>query len=155
MRSSSNPFQRRLTRSVAALIAAAAVLSMPLAPSVQAAPVVVRSVDLDTVQISFRERGAGRPVLFVHALLLDSRLWLDQLNGVCDQRRCLAPDFSGHGGSSPLTATKVDSRRYAAELLSRFVSAVHLAFFLSSPSGPLLYQISDLRRKKWRHACSN
>lgn len=117
MKSALNPLQRRLARRVGALIAAAAVLSIPLAPPVLAAPVVVRSVDLDTVQISFRERGAGRPVLFVHALLLDSRLWLDQLNGVCDKRRCLAPDFSGHGGSSPLTATKVDSRRYAAELL--------------------------------------
>jgi hypothetical protein len=33
--------------------------------------------------------------------------------------------------------------RYAAELLSRFVSAVHLALFLSSPSGPLV--VSDFR----------
>ncbi|NBX41229.1 MAG: hypothetical protein EBR15_07410, partial [Gammaproteobacteria bacterium] len=67
------------------------------------APVVQRSVDLDRVQISYRERGQGRPVVFVHALLLDSRLWLDQLDGLCESRRCLAPDFSGHGYSSPST----------------------------------------------------
>lgn len=85
-----------------------------------AAPVALRSVDLSRVQVAYRERGAGRPVVFVHALLLDSRLWLDQLEALCSTRRCLAPDFSGHGGSSPTTASKVDSQRYAAELLEFF-----------------------------------
>lgn len=85
--------------------------------SVAAAPIVLRSVDLERVQVAYRERGAGRPVVFVHALLLDSRLWLDQLEALCATRRCLAPDFSGHGFSSPNTASKVESQRYAAELL--------------------------------------
>lgn len=91
-------------------------LAVSTSPTV-AAPVALRSVDLSRVQLSYRERGTGRPVVFVHALLLDSRLWLDQLEALCSSRRCLAPDFSGHGGSSPTTASKVDSQRYAAELL--------------------------------------
>ena len=85
--------------------------------SLTAAPTVLRSVDLERVQVAYRERGAGRPVVFVHALLLDSRLWLDQMEALCVTRRCLAPDFSGHGFSSPNTASKVDSPRYADELL--------------------------------------
>ncbi len=111
-----NHTSRAIAALPALLLGAAAFLGFAAVPAL-AAPAVVRSVDLDTVQIAYRERGTGRPVLFVHALLLDSRLWLDQLNGVCTTRRCLAPDFSGHGGSTPLTASKVDSRRYASELL--------------------------------------
>lgn len=88
-----------------------------------AAPVAQRVVDLPDVQIAYRERGQGRPVVFLHALLTDSRLWLDQLNELCEQRRCLAPDFSGHGFSSPLTQSKVDSRRYAREFMA-FLDAV-------------------------------
>lgn len=83
-----------------------------------AASIAQRSVELDRAQISYRERGQGRPVVFVHALLLDSRLWLDQLDGVCETRRCLAPDLSGHGFSSPSTQTKIDMQRYADELLA-------------------------------------
>lgn len=83
-----------------------------------AAPTRQRVVDLPDVQIAYRERGEGRPVVFLHALLTDSRLWLDQLDELCVQRRCLAPDFSGHGDSSPLTQSKVDSRRYAREFLA-------------------------------------
>ena len=83
-----------------------------------AAPITQRSVELERAQISYRERGQGRPVVFVHALLLDSRLWLDQLDGVCDTRRCLAPDLSGHGYSSPSTQTKIDMQRYADELVA-------------------------------------
>ncbi|MEZ5459268.1 MAG: alpha/beta hydrolase [Steroidobacteraceae bacterium] len=53
----------------------------------------------------------------MHALLIDSRLWLDQLDGLCETRRCLAPDFSGFGFSSPLRGDKVDHDGYADELL--------------------------------------
>jgi len=50
--------------------------------SVTAAPIALRSVDLERVQVAYRERGEGRPVVFVHALLLDSRLWLDQMEAL-------------------------------------------------------------------------
>ncbi len=83
----------------------------------QAAPTVQRTIELNDTVLSYREHGEGPPVIFVHALLLDSRLWVDQLNEICAQRRCLAPDLSGHGGSSPLLATQVDQAKYAAELL--------------------------------------
>lgn len=105
-----------LRNSCAAVLALAGLHLCGVSPAA-AAPVVQRVADLNNVQISYRERGKGRPVLFVHALLLDSRLWTDQLNALCETRRCLAPDFSGHGNSSHVTATKVDSRKYAAELL--------------------------------------
>ena len=83
----------------------------------QAAPTVQRTIELNNTVLSYREHGDGPPVVFVHALLLDSRLWVDQLNEICARRRCLAPDLSGHGDSSPLLTTTVDQAKYAAELL--------------------------------------
>lgn len=83
----------------------------------QAAPTVQRTIELNNTVLSYREHGDGPPVVFVHALLLDSRLWVDQLNEICAQRRCLAPDLSGHGDSSPLLTTQVDQAKYADELL--------------------------------------
>jgi len=111
------------------------------------APVVQRSVDLDRVQIPYRERGQGRPVVFVHALLLDSRLWLDQLDGLCESRRCLAPDFSGHGYSSPSTQSKIDMQRYADELLA-FLDAtkVREADFVGLSAGGNIVAIACARQ---------
>lgn len=104
---------RRAWMAMIGVLLAITAATMPVA----AAPITLRSTDLTKVQMAHRERGAGRPVVFVHALLLDSRLWLDQLDALCDTRRCLAPDLSGHGFSSPTSATKIDSQRYADELL--------------------------------------
>lgn len=73
---------------------------------------------LPEATLFYRESGAGRPALFVHALLIDSRLWLDQLRGLGDLRRCLAPDLSGFGFSSPIAGDKIDMARYADELLA-------------------------------------
>jgi hypothetical protein len=59
-------------------------------------------------------------VVFVHALLLDSRLWLDQLDGVCDTRRCLrnriypAPCYCVTVDAN----AEIDMQRYADELVA-------------------------------------
>jgi pimeloyl-ACP methyl ester carboxylesterase len=73
---------------------------------------------LSDATLFYRESGTGRPALFVHALLIDSRLWLDQLRGLGDLRRCLAPDLSGFGFSSPIAGDKIDMARHADELLA-------------------------------------
>jgi pimeloyl-ACP methyl ester carboxylesterase len=92
-------------------------LSVAAIPATSAAPTAEREVALPNAIIHYRERGAGPPVLFVHALLLDSRLWLDQLESLCERRRCLAPDLRGHGHSSPLLQEQVDYERYTQELI--------------------------------------
>jgi pimeloyl-ACP methyl ester carboxylesterase len=52
-----------------------------------------KRVDLPQGPIAFREVGQGPPVVFVHGLLVDGRLW----NGVADQLssrcRCIVPDW--------------------------------------------------------------
>jgi 3-oxoadipate enol-lactonase len=83
------------------------------------------NAQLPGATVFYRDAGQGRPALFVSALLIDSRLWLAQLDGLSDQRRCLAFDFSGFGFSSPLHGDKIDSRRYADELL-QFLDAMKI-----------------------------
>jgi pimeloyl-ACP methyl ester carboxylesterase len=75
-----------------------------------------RTVALSDAEIHYRESGRGRPVLYVHALLLDSRLWLDQL-AAFPNRRNIAPDLPGFGWSSPDVSPQVNTERHAARLL--------------------------------------
>jgi pimeloyl-ACP methyl ester carboxylesterase len=106
-------------------IAACAAGLLAAAGSAHAAPPRTGTVTVPSGQLFYRDAGTGRPAVFVSALLIDSRLWLDQLDGLADVRRCLAFDFTGFGFSSPLRASQVDSRRYADELL-QFLDALQV-----------------------------
>jgi len=55
------------------------------------------SVQTDSGQISYLERGSGPAALFVHGVLLNSHLWRHQLDGLSDIRRCIAVDLLAHG----------------------------------------------------------
>ncbi len=50
-------------------------------------------VDLANGRIRYREAGEGKPVVFVHGYLVDSRLWDGVVDSLCDRCRCLAPDW--------------------------------------------------------------
>jgi haloalkane dehalogenase len=63
-----------------------------LTPTVRQIPV------LDSF-LSFREAGAGSPVVFLHGNPLSSRVWRDVLPHVAGSARCLAPDLIGMGDS--------------------------------------------------------
>ena len=107
----------------AAVIAlAASGFQMPIAI---AAPVRSGFVELSDATIFYRHAGQGPPVIFIHALLLDSRLWLDQLNVLCARRYCLAPDLSGFGFSSPMHGGRVDFSQYADEVIE-FLDAMKI-----------------------------
>ena len=46
--------------------------------------------------------GTGPPVVFLHGVTLDSRLWSAQLAAFGDRWRCITVDLRGHGLSAPL-----------------------------------------------------
>lgn len=84
----------------------------------------------DTV-LHYREAGEGAPVIFLHAYLLNSHLWLDQLTGLSDFCQCIAVDLRGFGESAPYTATYLDPYLYAEDILAfiearNFDEPVHL-----------------------------
>ena len=111
-------------------LAALGALGLSLALLAAPRPAVADPVRTGTVELSkstlfYREAGRGRPVVFVHALLTDSRTWNDQLLGLADRSRMFAPDLSGQGFSSPWYADKISSDAYAGELLE-FIDALKL-----------------------------
>ena len=50
-------------------------------------------VDLPAGRIRYRDEGSGKPVVFVHGYLVDSRLWDGVVDALGDRCRCLAPDW--------------------------------------------------------------
>jgi 3-oxoadipate enol-lactonase len=114
-----DPIVARLTAALfVAALALLALAGLAAGTPAKADPLSTGQVKLPEATLFYRESGQGRPALFVHALLIDSRLWLDQLRGLADVRRCLAPDLSGFGFSSPMIGEKIDYERYAAELIA-------------------------------------
>ena len=75
--------------------------------------------EIDGGERFVRERGDRQaPVaLFLHPFMLNSRFWWDQLAGLSDIRRCLAPDLPGFGRSDPLRVDRIDLQEYADDVL--------------------------------------
>jgi 3-oxoadipate enol-lactonase len=71
-------------------------------------------VEFNDVEISYVDRGAGLPILFVHGFPLDSTLWQPQLDALSDEYRVIVPDLRGFGGSTPSLAMTME--QYADDL---------------------------------------
>jgi pimeloyl-ACP methyl ester carboxylesterase len=61
--------------------------------SAAAQPAHRTEIDLPAGRIRYRDAGEGRPVVFVHGYLVDSRLWDGVVDSLSDRCRCLAPDW--------------------------------------------------------------
>lgn len=53
----------------------------------------------DDVDIAYRDIGSGRPLVLVHGLGIEGRIWEYQLAALSDQSRLIVPDLRGHGDS--------------------------------------------------------
>lgn len=52
-----------------------------------------KEVQLPQGTIRYREAGEGKPIVFVHGYLVDSRLWDGVVDRLSDRFRCIAPDW--------------------------------------------------------------
>ncbi len=59
-----------------------------------------KEIQLPAGTIRYREAGQGKPIVFVHGYMVDSRLWDGVVDGLSDRFRCIAPDW-------PLAAHRV------------------------------------------------
>jgi 3-oxoadipate enol-lactonase len=57
------------------------------------------NVLVDGVAIAVEDRGAGLPLVLLHAFPLDSRMWQPQCGALVPQCRCIMPNVRGFGGS--------------------------------------------------------
>ncbi len=75
--------------------------------------------------IAYVEQGVGPAALFIHGVLLNGYLWHDVIDLLAKDRRCIAIDMMGHGGS--LVPLDQDlSFAAQAEMLEAFVDALGL-----------------------------
>ncbi len=74
------------------------------------------AIDLDGESLHYMERGSGPHALFIHGFPLDSTMWLDQMERLSDQRRCIAVDLRGFGASCRVTDGVLPMERHAADL---------------------------------------
>jgi len=71
----------------------------------------------------YRESGSGPLAVFLHAYMTDHTMWLDQLRGLEDVRRCVAIDLRGFGRSDPIVPGYLDYDLYADDV-AEVVSAL-------------------------------
>jgi pimeloyl-ACP methyl ester carboxylesterase len=81
------------------------------------------------LQLHYRTAGHGPVAAFIHPPLLDSTLWLDQLQGLADIRRCLAVDLVGHGDSDPNPAAVFRPSDHGRDVSAWLTAA--------APNGPI------------------
>ncbi|NNF63535.1 MAG: alpha/beta hydrolase [Acidimicrobiia bacterium] len=73
-------------------------------------------IQLNSGRFHYRERGSGPLAVFVHGFPLDSTMWLDQLRGLSDVRRCVAIDLAGSGRSDPIADEALTMERHAGDV---------------------------------------
>src|SRR3954469_17669372 len=62
--------------------------------------VLPSTVELHGHPLSYADIGTGPAVLFVHGLLGSHRHWTQLMRALAADRRLIAPDLFGHGGSA-------------------------------------------------------
>src|SRR5688572_1436579 len=67
------------------------------------------SIDIDGTRFNYSERGTGTPLVLVHGFPLDNRVWEDQVAGLSDRFRVIAPDLRGFGQTRSEQAFSMES----------------------------------------------
>ena len=100
-------------------------------------------IDLPAGRIRYREAGQGKPVVFVHGYLVDSRLWDGVVDNLSDRCRCLAPDWPM--GSQPMAMNPdADLSPYGiAATIASFLEALDLedVTIVGNDSGGAMSQV--------------
>jgi pimeloyl-ACP methyl ester carboxylesterase len=84
------------------------------------------SVALEQGTITYREEGQGEPLVFVHGLLVDGRLWREVTPPLAAHYRCIVPDWPLGAHRTALKAGADRSPRGIAHLIADFLDALQL-----------------------------
>jgi pimeloyl-ACP methyl ester carboxylesterase len=83
-------------------------------------------VTLPQGTISYRERGTGDPIVFVHGALVNADLWRKVVPQLAKDHRCIAPDLPLGSHERAMPADADLSPPAAAKLIADFVAALGL-----------------------------
>jgi pimeloyl-ACP methyl ester carboxylesterase len=84
----------------------------------------VHQIEIEGLRIAYRQAGQGAPLVLLHGIFDDSRMWRPQLDGLSDEFTVVAWDAPGCGQSSdpPETFSLSD----LADVLNGFIAALGL-----------------------------
>src|ERR1700688_2309626 len=85
-----------------------------------------REIELSQGTIHYRDEGHGEPILFVHGLLVDGRLWREVTPALAETHRCIVPDWPLGSHRTALLAGADRSPRGMAALIAEFIAALEL-----------------------------
>ena len=101
-------------------------------------------IELPQRGVQYFERGAGKPVVFVHGLLVNAELWRSVLPGVAEAGfRCIAPDWPLGAHETPMAAGADLTPLGQASLIRDFLDALDLrdVTVVANDTGGALTQI--------------
>ena len=85
-----------------------------------------REVQLDGGTVRYRETGEGKPVVFVHGLLVNGSLWREVVGYLGGRYRCVVPDLPLGGHSVPMPRDADAGPRGVANLVADLMEALDL-----------------------------
>jgi pimeloyl-ACP methyl ester carboxylesterase len=94
--------------------------------------------------ISYRESGEGPPIVFVHGLLVDGRLWRKVTPLLEDRFRCIVPDLPLGSHPAPMNPDADLSPPGLARLIADFLEALELeeVVLVANDTGGAISQIT-------------
>jgi pimeloyl-ACP methyl ester carboxylesterase len=85
-----------------------------------------RTIELQQGTIDYLDEGEGAPLVFVHGLLVDGRLWREVTPSLAASHRCITPNWPLGSHTTPLRAGADRSPRGIANLIADFLDALEL-----------------------------
>jgi pimeloyl-ACP methyl ester carboxylesterase len=103
-----------------------------------------KHVDLSAGRIRYRDTGDGPPIVFVHGLLVDGRLWRKVTPPLESDFRCLTPDFPLGAHTIPMKPDADVTPPGLARLVTEFLEKLDLrdVTLVGNDTGGALTQIA-------------
>jgi pimeloyl-ACP methyl ester carboxylesterase len=86
----------------------------------------LRTADLPQGRITYRERGTGEPIVFVHGVLVNGDLWRHVVPRLADRYRCITPDWPLGAHSEPMKPGADLSTPGLARIVADFLDELSL-----------------------------
>ena len=101
------------------------------------------SVTLPQGKVDYRDDGQGRPLVFVHGLLVDGRLWRNVTPSLVGAHRCIVPDWPLGAHRVALNPDADRSPRGIAHLIADFLEVLDLkdVIIIGNDTGGAISQI--------------
>jgi pimeloyl-ACP methyl ester carboxylesterase len=101
--------------------------------------------------IRYREAGEGSPIVFLHGLLVDGRLWRKVTPLLEDRFRCIVPDLPLGSHTVPMDPIADLSPPGLARIVAEFLEALELdgATMVANDTGGAIAQITAANHPEW------